>query len=149
GIDGAVAPLGALRFIARTFYLTAPLRQRGVVLCVTELHRAQRGFEPGWRDRGVDRVGHSVVDPQTADAHAGLASTVDEGGASAVIARGRVAAAVVNAQAASAASARRDPLQQRCALSHGALRLMMPWMRVRRDAHLVGLERRPVDKAGM
>src|SRR5262249_25950655 len=66
GVDGAVASLGTLGFIACTLYLTAPLGQCRVVLRLAEFHRAQRCFDSGRRDRGDERVGDGFVDPHAA-----------------------------------------------------------------------------------
>jgi hypothetical protein len=60
-IDSAVASLGALRFITCTLYLSALLRECGVVPRLAELHGAQRCFDSSRRDRGEERVGDSLV----------------------------------------------------------------------------------------
>ena len=62
GLDLAVAALGALGLIFGALDLQPPLRQRGVVVGLERLGRAQRGLHAGGGERGQQRAGDGLVD---------------------------------------------------------------------------------------
>ena len=108
-----------------------------------------RGFESCGCERGEERGCNRRIDLTPADVQAVLAAAVDDGLAGAVITGRGVATLVVHLQTPPAAPAGGYALQQCGAFPHSASGLMSPWPRVLPQALLVGLERRPVDVAGV
>jgi hypothetical protein len=149
GINGAIAPLRALRVVARAFDIVPALGHDGVVIGVDVGGGEDRRLEPrrgdgcqkGRRDGGINLA--------TADAQAILAAPVDDDATGTVIPGRGVTATVVHAQPAPTPAARGEALQQGHAFSHGASRLVRTGARVTREARLIRLERVAVDEAGM
>jgi hypothetical protein len=90
-------------------------------------------LETGWRQRDEKSLGDSSLKLPAADAQAPLASAVTNRAACTIISRRRMATAVIDAQAAPAASTLGDSLQQRCALSHRSSSLVRTRMGVLRQ----------------
>src|SRR6266508_4433152 len=100
GIDGTIATLGALSFVARPLHAEPPLLEHGLTICLEPLGSGHSGSEPCWLEGGEERPGDGVVDLHAADIEAIDAPALDENLARAMIPRRGSAAAIARVQAA-------------------------------------------------
>lgn len=113
------------------------------------VHGEQRGID-GRRCHGIEKGrGDRLIDRDATDIETIHPAAADDVFAGAMVRRRRVPAVIVRAQPPTTMTADGEPLQQRRAFSHGAAGLMRLGVDVRIDAHLIGLERHPINKAGM
>src|SRR5208283_232575 len=70
GIDGAVAALGAARFVACPLDAEAPLSERGLAIGLEPLRGGDRGGKPCRLEGGDERPRDGLVDLDAADAEA-------------------------------------------------------------------------------
>ena len=119
-IDGAIATLGALRFVACPFHRETPLRERTVMVGFEPLGRGNCRLDTDGRERGEHGPFNRFVNLQRTDGEAVDAATIGDVLAGAMIARGCSATRVVSAQPTTATSADCDALQQGSSFSHGA-----------------------------
>ena len=113
------------------------------------LHGEQRRVDGGRCHGGEKGGGHGLVDGDPPDVEAIDPTPTHNVFAGTVVPRRGVPATIVRPQPATTMPADGEALQQGRAFSHRAARLMWLGMDVRIDAHLIGLERHPINEAGM
>src|ERR1700682_1466868 len=118
-VDGAIAPLGALRFIACPFHRETPLRERTVMVGFEPLGRGNCRLDTDGRERGEHGPFHRFVNLHRTDGKAVDAATIGDVLAGAMIACGCSATRVVSTQLTTATSTDCDALQQGSSFSHG------------------------------
>src|SRR5208283_2473114 len=95
GIDGAVAALGAARFVACPLDAEAPLPERGLAIGLEPLRGGDRGGKPCRLEGGDERPRDGLVDLDAADVEAIDAAALDQDLAGAMIPRRGIASAIV------------------------------------------------------
>ena len=100
GVDGTIAPLGALRLVTRALDRQTPLRQRAIVIGLEALCCCKSRLNTKRRERGEYGARRRFIDLPRTDVKAIDAAAVCDGFAGAVIARRGGAAGVVSAQLA-------------------------------------------------
>ena len=118
-VDGAIATLGALRFIACPFHRETPLRERTVMVGFEPLGRGNCRLDTDGRKHGEHGPFNRFVNLQRTDGKAVDAATVGDVLAGAMIACGCSATRVVSTQLTTATSTDCDALQQGSSFSHG------------------------------
>jgi hypothetical protein len=78
GVDGAVAALGALRFVGCSLHPEPPLLQGGLAIAFEPLGRTESGGKPGRLQGGNERLRDGVVDLDAADIEAIDAAARDQ-----------------------------------------------------------------------
>src|SRR5208283_2348670 len=111
GIDGAVAALGAARFVACPLDAETPLPERGLTIGLEPLRGGDSGGELCRLEGGDEGPGDGLVDLDGADVEAIDAAALDQDLAGAMIPRREAASAIVRVQAASAVAAGGKALQ--------------------------------------
>ena len=147
GLDGAIASLGALGFVARPFDGESPLFEGAVVIGLDPLGGAQRSLETSRLQGGKQSLRYRLVDLHAPDGQAVQALSLKDVLPGAVITRRGLSSPVAGTQPPPAVAARRDALQQRAALSDGAARCIPLRPRVPGDALEVLFIGGPVDIA--
>jgi hypothetical protein len=102
---------GPLRLVAGALHFQTPLRQSGIVVRLQFFEGQACGFDRCWCDGLEKSISDCLLDHCPADVETVHAAAIDQILATAMIARRRVPAAVVNMQTAAAVSASDDALQ--------------------------------------
>jgi hypothetical protein len=148
-IDGAIAPLCSLGFVAGAFDLEFDLRDDSVLVGIDLLGRQERSFKPSGSQGGDEGACDGGVDLATANPHAVFTTAVGDIVAGALVRGSGEFARIGNEQLATPTPTPGQSLEQRCAFSHGTTWLMGPWTCVAFDPGLIGLESCPIDEAGV
>src|ERR1700756_3880277 len=149
GIDSAIAPLGALRFVIGSLDPEPPLLQRHFAFGFQPLSGGKSGGKSGRFQSSDEGPSDGLVNLDPANIEAIDAAVLDENLARAVVTWRGVATTIVGVQTPTAVTAAGQPLQKRAALPYGAARLVRSRPCIAGDALLICLVGLPVDKARM
>src|SRR5215469_2872929 len=149
GVDGAIAALGALRFVIGSLDPEPPLLQSDFAFGFQPLSGGKGGGKPSRLQGSDEGPSDGLVDLDAADIETIDATVLDENLARAVVTWRGVATTIVGVQTATAMTTAGQPLQECAALPYGAARMVRSGLCIAGDAFLVCLIGLPVNEARM